>query len=467
MLNALFIYSLRGELLISKHVKGSVQKSMSEIFRIQVINNLDVRSPVLTLGSTTFHHIKSAKNLWIVAVSRSNADSAAIWEFLYRLNELLEAFNLYSENELKERFMICYELLDIVLEDGLPVDTELSSVASKMSVKPNAGVDNFNMFAENGHGGTNRILPVSQFLRGRPSAGNLQDIASEAPSNIPWRMNGIKYKKNEVFLNVNERISILVSKDGSILKSYVDGTVEATTHLSGMPVCRFGLNDALSVSTPFGDDDEYQVTNKKAIPKAAAGSVMLEDCKFHQCVQLDKFQSERTINFIAPDGSFELMKYHVRENLNLPFKVTPIVTVVRSNSIDYQITIKSLFPSKLTAKDVQLRIPVPPETVSCHISTSNGKCKFVPEESAIVWKFSKYQGLTENSISATAVPMKDSTLNIEQWPRPPISLKFEIVMFSNSGLVVRFFNVSERDRNYKMVKWIKYLSKSGAYEVRY
>ncbi|KAM3161666.1 MHD domain-containing protein [Lachancea thermotolerans] len=466
MLSALFIFSLRGELLISKHVRSSVPKSMSEIFRIQVINNLDVRSPVLTLGSTTFHHVKSPGNLWIVAVSRSNADSAAIWEFLYKLSALLEAFGLHSENELKEDFMTCYELLDIVLEDGVPVDTELSSVASKMSVKPSASGERINTFIESGNGGTNRILPVAQFLRARSSSSNLHDSHSKVPSNIPWRMNGIKYKKNEVFLNVNERISILVSKDGSILKSYVDGTVEATTHLSGMPVCRFGLNDSLSVSTPFGDN-ESPTTNKKAIPKAAAGSVMLEDCKFHQCVQLDRFQSERTINFIPPDGSFELMKYHVRENLNLPFKITPVVTLFKANSIDYRVTIKSLFPSKLTAKDVQLRVPVPPETVDCHISTSNGRCKFVPEESAIIWKFSKYQGLTENSLSATAVPMKDSALNIDQWSKPPMSLKFEIVMFSNSGLVVRFFDVSEGDRNYKMVKWIKYLSKSGAYEVRY
>ncbi|CEP64523.1 Apm4p LALA0_S12e00804g [Lachancea lanzarotensis] len=464
MISALFIYSLRGELLISKNVKPT-QKSMAEIFRIQVINNLDVRSPVLTLGSTTFHHIKSAGNLWIVSVSRSNADSAAIWEFLHKLSALLQAYNLDSEKDMKEEFMTCFELLDVLLEEGVPMDTEFNNVASQMSVKPAIPADAFNSFTESIANGAG-FIPRSRLLKKRSSSLFSQDSIQEQHSKVPWRVSGIKYKKNEVFLNVKENISILVSKDGSILKSYVDGTVETTTHLSGMPVCRFGLNDALSVTSPFYDGSP-EVVNKKAIPKAAAGSVMLEDCKFHQCVQLDKFQTDRTINFVPPDGTFELMRYHVRENLNLPFKITPIVTVSRSGSVEYRITIKSLFPGKLSAKDVQLRIPVPPETVDCNFSTSNGKCKFVAAESAIIWQFGKYLGLTENSISATAIPAKGYQMKLDKWSKPSISLTFEVLMFSNSGLVVRFFDILQKDKNYNLVKWIRYISRSGAYEVRY
>ena len=139
---------------------------------------------------------------------------------------------------------------------------------------------------------------------------------------------------------------------------------------------------------------------------------------------------------------------------------------MRSNNgaVEYRVALKSLFPSKLTAKDVVLRIPVPPGTVDCKINTSNGRCRFVPEENAVLWKFAKYQGLTENTLSALTVPMDNqSSLNLQQWSRPPMSLTFEILMFSNSGLVVRFFKVSERDHSYHTVKWVKYISRSGAY----
>lgn len=482
MISAILVFSSRGELIVFKTLKSSLKKSISDIFRVQVINNLDVRSPILTLGSTTFHHIRSSgsDSLWLVAVSRSNANSGAIWEYLYKLNAIMEVYGLTKEETLKENFMVCYEILDTTLEvGGIPVDTELNSVVSKMSVKPpkqiSAGLmerpDLLTMSSLNlqSHGSSTSTLSMPKFLT-RNNRSMSQDLGSNYPSNLSWRAHGIKYKKNEVLLNVNEKISILVSRDGSILKSYVDGTIDLTTHLSGMPICQFGLNDSLSVD--FEDDlvvDGEDFTNKKAIPKAAAGRVMLEDCKFHQCVSLDKFNQDRVIKFVPPDGSMELMKYCVRDNLNLPFKVTPIVTGVgRGNTLEYRVTLKSLFPSKLSAKDVSLRIPVPPGTVDCKINVSNGRCKFAPEESAMIWKFSKYTGLTENTLSAVTVASRDTTqLTLQQWPRPPMSLDFEIMMFSNSGLVVRYFKVSDKDERYRTAKWIKYISKSGSYEIRY
>ena len=43
-------------------------------------------------------------------------------------------------------------------------------------------------------------------------------------------------------------------------------------------------------------------------------AVDLEDVKFHQCVRLSRFENDRTISFIPPDGEFELMSYR----LNIP-----------------------------------------------------------------------------------------------------------------------------------------------------
>ncbi|QLL34406.1 hypothetical protein HG536_0G02670 [Torulaspora globosa] len=474
MISAVLIFSSRGELIVAKILKSSLKRSISDVFRIQVINNLDVRSPILTLGSTTFHHIRSSgsDSLWLVAVSRTNANSGAIWEFLYKLNAIMDVYGLIREETLKEEFMVCYEMLDIVLgEGGIPVDTEVNSVIGKMSAKPTKQLNGNSLDRPEllSSSGDSPALSMPRFLT-RSNRSMSQDLGLNYPSSFPWRPHGIKYKKNEVLLNVNEKISILVSRDGSILKSHVDGTIDLTTHLSGMPICQFGLNDSLSVD--FGDEPAFgseDFANEKAIPKAAAGRVLLEDCKFHQCVSLDKFNRDRVIKFVPPDGTMELMKYCVRHNLNLPFKVTPNVTNFgRGNTLDYRVTLKSLFPSKLSARDVSLRIPVPPGTVDCEISVSNGKCKFVPEENAMIWKFSKYTGLTENTLSAITVPTSDTTqLTIQQWPRPPMSLDFSIVMFSNSGLVVRYFRVSDKEEKYRTVKWIKYISNSGSYEVRY
>ena len=39
------------------------------MFRIQVVSNTDVRSPIITLGSTSFFHVR-INNLYVVAVTK-------------------------------------------------------------------------------------------------------------------------------------------------------------------------------------------------------------------------------------------------------------------------------------------------------------------------------------------------------------------------------------------------------------
>ncbi|KAJ2811489.1 clathrin associated protein complex medium subunit, partial [Coemansia furcata] len=51
------------------------------------------------------------------------------------------------------------------------------------------------------------------------------------------------------------------------------------------------------------------------------------------------------------------------------------------------------------------------------------------------------------------------------WSRPPIGLDFQVLMFTASGLLVRFLKVFEKS-NYQSVKWVRYLTKAGSYEIR-
>lgn len=43
---------------------------------------------------------------------------------------------------------------------------------------------------------------------------------------------------------------------------------------------------------------------------------MMEDVKFHQCVRLSRFESDRTISFIPPDGESELMSYRINTHVS-------------------------------------------------------------------------------------------------------------------------------------------------------
>ena len=85
---------------------------MADIFRIQVISNTDVRSPIVTLGSTSFFYVRH-ENLYIVAVTKCNANAALIFEFCYRLVNIGKAyFGKFDEEAVKNNFVLIYELLD-------------------------------------------------------------------------------------------------------------------------------------------------------------------------------------------------------------------------------------------------------------------------------------------------------------------------------------------------------------------
>ena len=81
-----------------------------------------------------------------------------------------------------------------------------------------------------------------------------------------------------------------------------------------MPECKFGINDKLLVKESSAKGGEAQQKG-----------ISIDDIKFHQCVRLGRFDRDRSITFVPPDGLFEVMTYRVSSNINLPFKVTPVI----------------------------------------------------------------------------------------------------------------------------------------------
>lgn len=51
----------------------------------------------------------------------------------------------------------------------------------------------------------------------------LKALTNQATGATPWRKEGIKYKRNEVYIDVVESINLLMSSRGTILKVDVSG----------------------------------------------------------------------------------------------------------------------------------------------------------------------------------------------------------------------------------------------------
>lgn len=55
--------------------------------------------------------------------------------------------------------------------------------------------------------------------------------------NISFNL-GIKYRKNECFLDVVESLNLLVNASGTVLRSEILGSIKLRVHLTGMPELR-------------------------------------------------------------------------------------------------------------------------------------------------------------------------------------------------------------------------------------
>ncbi|KAJ3042705.1 hypothetical protein HDV00_006762 [Rhizophlyctis rosea] len=338
----------------------------------------------------SFFHVRH-ENIFLVGVTKVNANAGLVFEFLYKIVNLGRSyFGRFDEEAVKNNFTLIYELLDEICDFGFPQNTETETL---------------------------KLFITTEGVKSEKMKDEGSKIAIQATGAVAWRRPDIKYRKNEAFIDVIESVNLLMSAKGTVLRADVSGSILMRAYLSGMPECKFGLNDRVLL------EKEGKIGASPAGRKAP-GAVELDDCQFHQCVKLASFDSNRTINFIPPDGEFELMKYRTTENINLPFRVHAVANEVSKTSVEFKVAVRSQFASKVYAQNVVIKIPVPTNTSGAKIVVTAGRAKYVGSENCLVWKIPKFQGQAEYLFSAEAE--LTSTTVKKAWSRPPISMDFQV-----------------------------------------
>ena len=365
-------------------------------------------------------------NLFFLAVTRKNANAVMLLTYLFRLAEVLkDYFKSVEEESIRDNFVLTYELMDEMMDNGFPQTTEVKILREYIKTE------------------SFQFLHAEQM---RPPTAITNAVS--------WRPEGIKHKKNEVFLDVVEKLNLLVSANGTVLRSEILGSLKMKTFLSGMPELKLGLNDKLML----------QAAGAGTGP---ARSVEMEDVKFHQCVRLSRFENDRTISFIPPDGEFELMSYRLSTS-----SVKPLIwveTVVDRTSsrtrIEYMVKAKSQYKARSIANNVEILIPVPSDVDTPNFKTSVGSVKYLPGKDAMLWTVKQFAGQKDFIMTATfGLPSVVSETR-DAYQKRPISVKFEIPYFTVSGVTVRYLKIVEKS-GYQALPWVRYITQNGEYQLR-
>eukprot|EP01016_Furgasonia_blochmanni_P022387 TRINITY_DN2440_c0_g1_i2.p1 TRINITY_DN2440_c0_g1~~TRINITY_DN2440_c0_g1_i2.p1 ORF type:complete len:515 (-),score=166.13 TRINITY_DN2440_c0_g1_i2:115-1659(-) len=431
MISSIVFINHKGEILIYRVYKDDISRAETMQFCTRIVATKENKeTPIINIDGTSFIHI-TVKDVILLATTKTNVNATMAVQYLYQIVNICKAYfgGEFDENTVRKHFVLIYELLDETMDYGIPqiLDPDL-----------------LKKYIFEGDSKKNDLNDIKK----------LKQLTMQATGVTSWRAEGIKYKKNEVYIDVIENVNVLLSNKGTILRTDVSGQIMMKCQLSDMPECKFGMNDKLLMQ---------KEPRKQGTTGSVDKGITIDDVKFHQCVRLGKFDKERAITFIPPDGTFELMTYRISENINLPFKIMPVVNEYGKNKIEAHIKLKSIFEKNIFATNVMLKMPCPKNTAIVNTSPTLGRAKYEPDQGGIIWRIKKFPGDSEAALRCN-IELSNSP-NEKAWIKPPISMEFQVPMFTASGLRVRFLRIYEKS-GYKPTKWIRYITKAGEYQHR-
>lgn len=351
----------------------------------------------------------------LVAACKQESPPLFVIEFLHRVVDTFEDyFSECTESIIKENYVLVYELLDEMLDNGFPSVTE-SNVLKELIKPPNI------------------LRTIANTVTGKSNmAGTLPTGQLSA---IPWRRTGVKYTNNEAYFDVVEEVDAIIDKSGSTVFAEIQGYIDCCIKLSGMP------DLTLSFMNPR----------------------LFDDVSFHPCVRFKRWEGERILSFIPPDGNFRLMSYHIgtQSIVAIPIYVRHNLVFKTGEQAKLDITVGPKTTLGRTLENVKLEIQMPKVILNCTLTTNQGKYAFDPTNKILTWDVGRID-VTKLPNIRGGVSVQVGTTSLET--NPSINVQFTISQLAVSGLKVNRLDMY--GEKYKPFKGVKYVTKAGKFQMR-
>ncbi|XP_048432254.1 AP-3 complex subunit mu isoform X2 [Pyrus x bretschneideri] len=333
-------------------------------------------------------------------------------EFLCRVADVLTDYlGSLNEDLIKDNFVIVYELLDEMIDNGFPLTTE-PNILREMIAPPNIA---------------NKMLSV---VTGNSS--NMSDILPGATSScIPWRTTNLKYANNEVYVDLVEEMDAIINRDGVLVKCEIYGEVQVNSHLSGVP----------DLTLSF------------------ANAAVLDDVRFHPCVRFRPWEAHQILSFVPPDGQFKLMSYRVRKLKSSPIYVKPQLTSDAGTCrVSVLVGIRN-DPGK-TIDSITVQFQLPSCVLSADLNSNYGTVNILANKTCS-WTIGK--------IPKDKAPALSGTLLLETGLErlhvfPTFQVGFRIMGVALSGLKIDKLDLKNLPK--PPYKGFRALTRAGEFEVR-
>lgn len=191
---------------------------------------------------------------------------------------------------------------------------------------------------------------------------------------------------------------------------------------------------------------------------------LLDDVSFHPCIRFKRWESERVLSFIPPDGNFRLISYRVSsQNLvAIPVYVKHSISFKENSSCGrFDITIGPKQNMGKTIEGITVTVHMPKVVLNMNLTTTQGSYTFDPVTKVLTWDVGK--------ITPQKLPSLKGLVNLQSGApkpeeNPSLNIQFKIQQLAISGLKVNRLDMY--GEKYKPFKGVKYVTKAGKFQVR-
>uniref|UniRef100_A0A673MBI2 AP-3 complex subunit mu-1 n=1 Tax=Sinocyclocheilus rhinocerous TaxID=307959 RepID=A0A673MBI2_9TELE len=400
MIHSLFLINNAGDLFLEKHWKSVISRSVCDYF-FEAREKAVEPDNVPPVIRTPHHYLINIYREKIFFVSVIQTEVPPLFVIEF-LHRVAETFQAY--------FDVVEEIDAILDKSGKNILVLIFSLISQLDCSRQC---------------INAMFQELQFLQ---KSGQL--------SNIPWRRAGVKYTNNEAYFDVVEEIDAILDKSGTTVFAEIQGVIDACVKLSGMP------DLTLSFMNPR----------------------LLDDVSFHPCVRYKRWESERVISFIPPDGNFQLMSYHISaQNLvAIPIYVKQNISFFETGSSGrLDITVGPKQTMGKTVECLVVTVHMPKVVLSANLSATQGTYNYDPVTKILLWDIGK--------LNPQKLPNLKGSLSLQSGApkpeeNPSLNIDLKIQQLAISGLKVNRLDMY--GEKYKPFKGVKYVTKAGKFQVR-
>ncbi|GFH51148.1 AP-4 complex subunit mu-1 [Chaetoceros tenuissimus] len=372
-----------------------------------------------------------------------NISPCTVIELLSRIAKVFKDYcGTLSEEAIRKNFILCYELLDEMIDYGYPQLTRTETL------KP---------FVYNEPIVVQAVPNTGKMINPKTASANAVHKPVIGSVNAKGRAVN-QNQKNEIFVDILERLNVIFNNNGYVVNSTIDGCIQMKSYLAGNPELRLALNEDL-------------VIGKANAPTNSYGRVVLDDVSFHDCVNLTEFEHGRTLSFYPPDGEFVVLNYRVTGEYRTPFRIFPSVDETGPRTFEVTVMIRADMEQTHFGANVIVELPLPQCTTSATCSLMSSKnvngpaAEYMSSEKKVLWTMKKFPGQTEQTLKVKVTLDKACTSQIRR-EIGPVNMNFEIPMFNVSNLNVRYLRIAENMPGYSPYRWVRYVTQSYSYVCR-